>query len=195
MKIVLYLTVLLIFISCATRKETENCENQFIQNNNVEIKVINDFFYKEHISLSDTLDFHNSSSGAQFRFEGPYLLKNIDEDIVSNYKKGVYLNNYSLRKNYNAINIDKNDEIFQLIDKIDEIKFLNIVSKLNIKKKKKYKPIALMYKKCYVNLTYMYIGTGCVYVPIYKKGKLFFDKIKVPIYLIIELEDISDYKM
>lgn len=183
--IVLFLTC----ISCVTKKEFVDCENQFIGYNDIKTNTIYDFFYIEYINSSDTLNFDNSGTDSFFRPEGSYILNNIDEDIISNYKKGVYINNYTLRKIYDTIKSNDYEEMFYLKNRIESVKSLDIISKLIIKKKKAHKPIELKYKKCYLKIKYLYVGMGCIYVPKYQNNKLIFYEINVPIYLITELEE------
>ena len=188
MRNVFFIIMLLICVGCATKKESVNCENQFIDYNNVKTKTIDGFFYIEYISSSDTLDFNNSGSDSFFRAEGAYLLNNIDDDVESNYKKGVYINNYSLQKKYNTSNSVYYEKILSLKDNIETIKPLDIISKLTVRHKHTHKPIELKYKKCYLKIEYLYIGFGCIYIPNYQNNKLIFNEINVPIYLITELE-------
>ena len=98
---------------------------------------------------------------------------------------------YGTKEPITIIKNDDYEKILHLKNSIETIKPLDIISKLIIKQKKAHKPIELKYKKCYLKMTYLYIGTGCIYVPKYQNSKLNFNEINVPIYLITELEEVS----
>lgn len=183
------IAILLSCICCKTKVVTEDCENQFIEENNMKVNILNDFFYVEEINQSsDTMNFNNSGSDTFFRIEGAYILKEIDKEYLDNYKKGIFINNSSLVKKF----FSKNGAYIENVDfndKTNKIRPLEIITKLNIREKKNFKPIVLSYKKCYLKIKYVYLGTGCVYVPIYKNKKLKYINLRVPINLIIALDE------
>lgn len=183
--------ILLIFliVSCSRREIIYNCENQFLNSSELKIDSVIDSFYVEDINIKDTLNFDFTDTETFFRVQGPYIIHDIKNSIEENYKEGVYINfNNKLTTDF----LKASNEVY-----MKDFVFEKLWSLKNKKKylfqqgKVKKKPLSLRYTKHFLNLKYIFIGYGCLHIPYYKNHRVIFKRIRAPINVIVDIDEIE----
>jgi len=188
---VLIIILSIVLVSCSRRITNINCEVYPINKQELHIVKVRDSFYVEDIRMEPSIvNFNNSGTDSFFRMFGPYIVKEIESQIDRTYENGVFINDLSIYE-FRDILADSISS-FEISEKLENLKQNDIYQYYYHKNKilPRSKKSIYRYSRHYLELKYIFLGDGCIFIPDLHNKKGHRKRIRVPIYLVVDVNEI-----